>query len=194
MADSMQTEVPVKLSDEELLERGESLAQKMLHIETLRDKKKADAKRTQGLIDEELEEAARLARVITGQEEARKQGELFVGDLVATDALAQVAEAACTCEPAPCECQVFVDSGNDDPPARCECSHTDVEHSKDGTCEAKDEGVHKVNCPVHGTLVAQAEAPTPIDGSALAADPGPDGNPEDKATPFPTSAPDGDAA
>lgn len=94
----MQTEVPVKLSDEELLERGESLAQKMLHIETLRTKKKNDAKRTQGLIDEELEEAARLARTITGQEDARKQGDLFVGDQAATDALAQVGAAACTCD------------------------------------------------------------------------------------------------
>ena len=94
----MSQEVPVKLTDDELLERGKTLAEKNLHIESLQAKKKADAKRTQGFIDEELAEAARLARVITGQEEVRKQADLFVGDVVATDALAQVGEAACTCE------------------------------------------------------------------------------------------------
>lgn len=155
MADSKATEVPVKLSDEELLERGENLAVKMLHIETLRTKKKNDAKRTQGLIDEELEEAARLARVITGQEEARKQGDLFVGDQVATEALAKVGAAACTCD--------------DD-----RATPLDPE-----TGAAIDCPVHGVDArPADST----AEAPTPIDGRELAEDPGPDG---DQAEPFP---------
>lgn len=95
---SMNDEVSVKLTDEELLERGATLAAKHLHIDHLRDKKRADAKSTQALIDAELDEAGHLAREIDAQEALRKQGDLFVGDTRARAALAKVGEAACMCE------------------------------------------------------------------------------------------------
>lgn len=96
---TMEQEVSVKLTVEEIAERGETLAAKMLHVEHLRRKKREDGKSTQALIDAELDECERLARVICDQEELQKQGDLFVDDEVATRALAGVAAAVCTCDP-----------------------------------------------------------------------------------------------
>ena len=102
----------VRLTDVELIERGQNMAAKLLHVGALRQKKKDDAKNTQALIDTELDEAERLARVITEAEESRKQGDLFVTDKVATEALAEVARRACTDVDAlscpvhgPCSCE-----------------------------------------------------------------------------------------
>lgn len=51
---TMEREVTVKLTTEEIAERAETMAGKMLHVEALQAKKKADGKSTQALIDAEL--------------------------------------------------------------------------------------------------------------------------------------------
>lgn len=91
---SMDDEIEVDLTAEEVIQRAESMADKMAHVEQLREKKKKDAKSTQALIDAELDEMQRLGRVIRGAREMRKQGDLFVGQAAATQALGQVAAHA----------------------------------------------------------------------------------------------------
>jgi hypothetical protein len=90
--------VPVKLTDAQLIERAESIATKLGTVEHLRRKKADDAKSTQALIDTELDEIQRLARVIRDAEEMRKQGELRFDEqpnqAEAQAALAKVAEVA----------------------------------------------------------------------------------------------------
>jgi hypothetical protein len=101
MTTTMDQPVRVKLTDETLIEYGQHMAAKLLHVGVLRKKKADDAKSTQALIDEELDEAQRLARIITETEEERRQGDLHFGDVPSTseaqEALAQVA-ATCSCE------------------------------------------------------------------------------------------------
>ena len=87
---TMDDEVVKKLTDEELIERALTMANKNLHIARLRKKKNDDAKSVQMLIDEELDEVARLSRVLVANEEARKQGDLSFGDEIATSVLAEV--------------------------------------------------------------------------------------------------------
>lgn len=95
---SADREVVVKLALSEVLERAEAMARRVAEVQRLRVKKAADAKGTQALIDSALDEIERLGRVITAQEELRKQGDLFVGDEVvpstaeSTQALALIAE------------------------------------------------------------------------------------------------------
>ena len=96
--ENMNDEVSIKLTKDELLERGATLAAKNLHVALLREKKRGDAKSTQALIDAELDECERLSRVITGQKELRRQGDLFVDDHQAAETLAKVGAASCTCE------------------------------------------------------------------------------------------------
>lgn len=119
---SMEREVSVKLTVAEVAERGETLAAKMLHVEHLRTKKREDAKSIQALIDTELDECSRLARVISDQEELRKQGELFVDDEGATRALAKIAAegGAVTVGESPC------------------------------CCDPETPGVYDLDCPIHG--------------------------------------------
>jgi len=95
-------EVRVKLSDEDLIARAQTMAAKVEHIQHLRRKKRDDSRSLQALIESELDEVERLARVINAQEELRRQGDLFVADEIvdqetATRALAEAARAACTC-------------------------------------------------------------------------------------------------
>lgn len=89
--------VRVKLSDHDLAERATMMATKLEHVKVLRKKKADDAKNTQVLIDEELDTLQALARVVLDAEEDGKQGDLFVGDAEAMQALHDVAQAACTC-------------------------------------------------------------------------------------------------
>jgi len=92
---SMDVEVRVRLSDAEIIERAQTMAAKVSHIEVLRKKKSDDSKNTQALIDTELDEVQRLARVICEQEEERRQGDLFAPTPgQAVDALANVAATA----------------------------------------------------------------------------------------------------
>jgi polysaccharide deacetylase 2 family uncharacterized protein YibQ len=93
MPTTMETEVNVKLTDAEIVERAQTLAAKVQHVAVLREKKREDAKSTQALIDAELDEVECLARVIGDQEELRKQGELFVDQATAARTLAQVERA-----------------------------------------------------------------------------------------------------
>lgn len=91
----------VKLTDAEIVERAETMAAKIQHVAALREKKAREAKATQALIDEELDELERLARVVSEARDGRRQGELFVGDLrpeEATRALVEVARHTCVCE------------------------------------------------------------------------------------------------
>lgn len=89
---TMDRELPVKLSDDEIIERAQTLATKIGTVEALREKKARDAKNTQALIDSELDEIQRLARVINESEELRKQGDLTFDQVQATEVLADVAK------------------------------------------------------------------------------------------------------
>lgn len=90
----MDEEVVVKLTDEELVERGVSMARHAAEVERLRKKKADDAKSTQALIDVELDEMQRLGRVLLDQAERRKQGDLKFGDIEAAQAITDIAAAA----------------------------------------------------------------------------------------------------
>lgn len=70
--------VRVKLSEEELAERANDMATKVEHIRVLRAKKKSDAKATQDLIDEELDELEAMASTVLDGEEEADQADLFV--------------------------------------------------------------------------------------------------------------------
>jgi hypothetical protein len=85
-------EVPVKLTDDQLLARGQTLAEQVAYRETLVTLAKADAAKWRAQITGVDEEIARLGRVILSAYEMRKQGDLFVLDPAgATAALAEVA-------------------------------------------------------------------------------------------------------
>jgi len=94
----MDAELPVKLNEHEVAERAESMASKLVHIGTLRKKRREDLRSINALIETELDEVQRLARTIVDGVEARKQADLRFGDEVvpsqveATEALAHVAE------------------------------------------------------------------------------------------------------
>ena len=88
----------VRLSDDELIQRAETLAAKIQHVAHLRAKAKEDAKSAREVIEAEIDEIERLARVISEQEEERRQGELFVSQGEAEKALGEVGARACTCE------------------------------------------------------------------------------------------------
>lgn len=95
----LEAEIPVKLSDDDREARHASLLFHLGEAERLEAKKKADAKATQELIDNEWAECYRLRRVLLDDQENRKQGDLRFGDDVvpssaeATAALAEVARA-----------------------------------------------------------------------------------------------------
>lgn len=93
-------ELPVRLTPEDVQARAETLASKLMHIATLRKKRRDDLRSINALIEAELDEVQRLARVIVDGVEARRQGEIeFADELVpskaeAAAALARVAEIA----------------------------------------------------------------------------------------------------
>ena len=98
---TMDDEVSVKLTVEEIAERGETIARKLIHIGAMRKQAKEAAATSKALIDSELDEVERLARVIGEQEELRRQGDLRFDQVPspaeAQEALAKVAAGACTC-------------------------------------------------------------------------------------------------
>ena len=94
----MDETVAVPLTESEIAAKGEQMASKIHAVDRLRKKKAEKAKELQALIDIELDELKRLADSVEQGVEDRKQGDLFVGDQEATEALAKVGEAACTCE------------------------------------------------------------------------------------------------
>jgi hypothetical protein len=91
-------ELPVKLTEHEIAERGETIAAKMLRVKTLRKKRREDLRSINAQIEAELDTVQSIAETIMGGVEARKQGDLFVSDEVvpsqgeAAAALAEVAE------------------------------------------------------------------------------------------------------
>jgi hypothetical protein len=93
-------EVPVKLTDEQLLARGETMAEKIGYRAGLVASASADAKKWRAQVLEVDGEIARLARVILGAYELRKQSDLKFGDqatidqAAATAALAEIARHA----------------------------------------------------------------------------------------------------
>jgi len=93
---AMDEEVRVRLTDQELIDRGNVMSAKVEHIGQLRKKRREDLRSINAIIESEQDEVERLARVIRKAEEARNQGELFVDDQVATETLAEVARRACT--------------------------------------------------------------------------------------------------
>lgn len=96
----MSRELPVKLTEHEVAERAESMAAKLIQIGSLRKKRREDLRSINALIESELDEVQRIARVIADGVEARKQSDIKFGDEVvpsqaeATQALAEVAKFA----------------------------------------------------------------------------------------------------
>lgn len=103
---TMDRELPVKLTATEIQERGESMAAKMVRVKTLRKKRRDDLRAINAQIEAELDTVQSIAETIMSGIEARKQGDLFVGDQVvgadpnvptteeSAQALAKVAETA----------------------------------------------------------------------------------------------------
>jgi hypothetical protein len=90
--------VPVTLQDQQMLDRGKQLAEKIGVRTGLVDAKKAENKKRQDEIDEFDEEISRLARVIVDGFENRDQMDLFADQKLAKDkaaaALIEVAKRA----------------------------------------------------------------------------------------------------
>jgi hypothetical protein len=129
----MERPLPVRLTDSEMADRAQEIAAKISLVKVLRKKKRDDARNTQVLIDNELDQVELLAEAITDARELRKQGELFVDQETATRALAQVGQAVCTCPPG----GVLVDCAvhGDDAP-------TNLEHPEDAADLADEEDEH----------------------------------------------------
>lgn len=92
---TMDRELPVKLSEHEIAERGETIATKMLRVKALRKKRREDFRNMSAQIDAELDNIETLAETIVNGMENRKQAELFVDqvrDAEAQETLAAVAE------------------------------------------------------------------------------------------------------
>jgi hypothetical protein len=93
-------EVPVKLTDEQLLARGETMAEKIGYRASLVASASADAKKWRKQVLEVDGEISRLARVILSAYELRKQSDLKFGEqatidqATATTALAEIARHA----------------------------------------------------------------------------------------------------
>lgn len=87
-------QVPVKLTDDELLARGETMAEKIGYRAGLVASASADAKKWRKQVVDVDQEIARLARVILGAYELRKQGDLRFSDQAAIDQAAATAALA----------------------------------------------------------------------------------------------------
>jgi len=96
----MDRELPVKLTEHEVAEKGESIAAKMLRVKKLRKTRREHFKNMTAQIDAELDNMEQIAETIVAGTEARKQGDMFVDDEVvpsqgeAAAALAEVAKRA----------------------------------------------------------------------------------------------------
>lgn len=97
---TMDRELPVKLNEHEIAERGEVIASKMLRVKQLRKKRREDFRNMTAQIDAELDNMQQIAETIMSGVEARKQSDLRFGDEVvpsqteATEALAEVEKRA----------------------------------------------------------------------------------------------------
>lgn len=96
---SMDDPVIVKLTEADLAERATQMATKLEHVRVLRVKLKADAKATKTLIDSELDDLERMARVVLESEEEARQGDLFVDGTLGR--VAGELAKRCTCEGGP---------------------------------------------------------------------------------------------
>src|SRR3954468_15245054 len=92
---TMEQERPITLREQELLERGQQLAQKLAVRDGLVTAKKVDQKRRQDEIDELDAEISKVASVIRDGFENRKQGDLFIDQALPKDqAASTIAEIA----------------------------------------------------------------------------------------------------
>lgn len=96
---SMDDPVIVKLTEADLAERATQMATKLEHVRVLRVKLKADAKATKTLIDSELDDLERMARVVLESEEEARQGDLFVDGTLGR--VAGELAKRCACEGGP---------------------------------------------------------------------------------------------
>lgn len=99
-------ELPVKLTDEQMIQRAQIMAGKLTRIQALRKKRREDLRSINALIESELDEVQRIANTIITAEEMRKQSELHFDEDPrnqerveptageAQDALAKVAQLA----------------------------------------------------------------------------------------------------
>jgi len=136
----MDQEVMVRLTDEDLLARGLSVAQKIAYREGLVASKEADARKWNGMIKEADEEIARLGRVIQEAHESRRQGDLFADD-VARSALAEVAKRVERCTALEAKaCPLH------------------------GACSCPTEDGSAIDCPLHGVNSSHGRAaPEPFE-------------------------------
>lgn len=105
MTTTMDTPVRVKLTDEELVEKGLRLANRIAERDALVQQKKDHAKSDQALIDEVDETISALAQELRDREEDRRQGDLFADQTALHDVAARAGEALGN-----------ADNGDDGPP------------------------------------------------------------------------------
>jgi hypothetical protein len=163
-------ELPVKLKDQELLDRGQHLAEMISQRAALVAAKASENKKRQGEIDEMDEEIARLARVISEGFENRSQMDLFSDQLSPDESKRRLAEVAAraakhpfvadetaidTCSRDGCGAQATADVHV--PPVPSE-PHTFVpDGSGEGKCWACESGKDD---PIHAELPAVVDTET----------------------------------
>lgn len=179
---SMEREVPVNLRDQELLERGQHLAEMVAERTSLVEAKKAENKRRQDDIDKLDEEIAQVAAALLNGHENRKQGDLFFDQTLPKDQAAKrLAEIARMAERHPFVTSDVIAVGGGQPCAREGCGaeasaevhvppaaaerHTYVpDGTGEGKCwtacgEPKEAWVHQVE-----------PAPSPVEETFVCAD------------------------
>jgi hypothetical protein len=183
-------ELPVKLKDQELLDRGQHLAEMISQRAALVAAKASENKKRQGEIDEMDDEIARLARVISEGFENRSQMDLFSDQLSPDESKRRLAEVAAraakhpfvanetlidACSRRGCGAQATADVHV--PPVPSE-PHTFVpDGSRDGKCWAcesgKDDPIHAAPAPDLPAVVDTDTTPgdtPPAESVAIARD------------------------
>lgn len=79
------------LTEKDRMERGELIAEKILRVEKLREEKKEKQAEMQQLIDHELDEIARLSRVLVDAAASARQKPLEFSEEEAAKAIVEVA-------------------------------------------------------------------------------------------------------
>jgi len=159
----MDQTIPMKLSDDALLERGRILAEKIRFRETLVASKRADVKKWNAQIEEADTEIARLGRVITETYEERRQGDLKFGEQPSTEeaksALGQLAVEACLAEekPSPSEPHEFEGADHLGACSRCGSVIDDQVHEVPSDDDEAESADVPVRCKQHPEVDLEGE-------------------------------------
>lgn len=146
---SVNAERFVRLTDQDRSEMAKQMARHWTRVEALRAQKAEEAKRTQGEIDEELDEIGRICRVINDDGENRNQLDLFADQNLATEALALLYRRAECSDIEARSCPVH---------GECSCEPAEGEAAYDGKAPA----VKAVSCPLHGVDAPHAKDAPPV--------------------------------